>query len=418
MAAILTDMCVNPQVTGKTTQRELGVTTILANLNEFFRRSQEQFLDEKSVLSKEEQTNEFQIKEDNIEQSLSTDSLNTNKIVNQHSKVPSKLPLKKERIKPSGSGRRLSYSTETDEKLLQWVKNLKDNQFNVTREMLQRQALSVIQIECPEFKASSGWVEKFLVRHGITLPGMCRSLHSLQGDAKRNSEASVEKVEVPKEPVIRMFVRLFVDENLDRLVPISKQPKEKISAIILSCQRQFPEFSERARKRIRTYLKSCRRSSRLKEPMKRSADNMPSATAHIPSAQLAEVNNILSQACYNESNEVAKRARYDDDVTNHDSVQSKQFQDKSNVLQIVQNNSLHVHNQQHERNAALKSVPFSTASRTPPVKLSSSEIAAVRQLVSGYRESAAFLYRSADELENLLKQSEHYYGQQDPQKQT
>ena len=25
-----------------------------------------------------------------------------------------------------------------------------------------------------------------------------------------------------------MFVRLFVDENLDRHVPISKQPKEKI----------------------------------------------------------------------------------------------------------------------------------------------------------------------------------------------
>lgn len=56
-----------------------------------------------------------------------------------------------------------------------------------------------------------------------------------------------------------MFVRLFVDENLERMVPISKQPKEKIQAIIESCSRQFPEFQERARKRIRTYLKSCRR---------------------------------------------------------------------------------------------------------------------------------------------------------------
>lgn len=59
-----------------------------------------------------------------------------------------------------------------------------------------------------------------------------------------------------------MFVRLFVDENLDRIVPISKQPKEKIQAIIDSCTRQFPEFAERARKRIRTYLKSCRRNKR------------------------------------------------------------------------------------------------------------------------------------------------------------
>lgn len=62
-----------------------------------------------------------------------------------------------------------------------------------------------------------------------------------------------------------MFVRLFVDENLDRMVPISKQPKEKIQAIIDSCTRQFPEFAERARKRIRTYLKSCRRNKKVRD---------------------------------------------------------------------------------------------------------------------------------------------------------
>ena len=59
-----------------------------------------------------------------------------------------------------------------------------------------------------------------------------------------------------------MFVRLFVDENLDRMVPISKQPKEKVQAILEACDRQFPEFRERSRKRIRTYLKSCRRLKR------------------------------------------------------------------------------------------------------------------------------------------------------------
>ena len=64
---------------------------------------------------------------------------------------------------------------------------------------------------------------------------------------------------------MKMFVRLFVDENLDRHVPISKQPKEKIQAIIDSCTRQFPEHSTRARKRIRTYLKSCRRTKRTRE---------------------------------------------------------------------------------------------------------------------------------------------------------
>lgn len=67
-----------------------------------------------------------------------------------------------------------------------------------------------------------------------------------------------------------------MDENLDRMVPISKQPKEKIQAIIESCSRQFPEFQERARKRIRTYLKSCRR-------MKKNGMEMVSSSSSAPS---------------------------------------------------------------------------------------------------------------------------------------
>ena len=44
--------------------------------------------------------------------------------------------------------------------------------------------------------------------------------------------------------------------------------------------------------------------------------------------------------------------------------------------------------------------------KKPPLlnhKLNGTEMAAVRQLITGYRESAAFLLRSADELENLLQ---------------
>lgn len=39
-------------------------------------------------------------------------------------------------------------------------------------------------------------------------------------------------------------------------------------------------------------------------------------------------------------------------------------------------------------------------------KLSGGEMTAVRQLITGYRESAAFLLRSADELEQLLLQQQ------------
>ena len=44
--------------------------------------------------------------------------------------------------------------------------------------------------------------------------------------------------------------------------------------------------------------------------------------------------------------------------------------------------------------------------KKPPLlnhKLNPTEIGAVKQLITGYRESAAFLLRSADELENLLQ---------------
>lgn len=100
-----------------------------------------------------------------------------------------------------------------------------------------------------------------------------------------------------------MFVRLFVDENLDRMIPISKQPKEKVQAIIDSCARQFPEFSERARKRLRTYLKSCRRNKKTKDGW----ENQPPrpTPAHLTSVQAEQ---ILAIACENESMN-AKRMR-------------------------------------------------------------------------------------------------------------
>lgn len=99
-----------------------------------------------------------------------------------------------------------------------------------------------------------------------------------------------------------MFVRLFVDENLDRMIPISKQPKEKIQAIIDSCTRQFPEFSERARKRIRTYLKSCRRNKKTREGWETTSRPTP---AHLTSVQAEQ---LLAIACENESMN-AKRMR-------------------------------------------------------------------------------------------------------------
>ncbi|KAM8947081.1 nucleolar protein 4-like isoform 2-T2 [Pelodytes ibericus] len=232
-----------------------------------------------------------------------------------------------------------------------------------------------------------------------------------------------------------MFVRLFVDENLDRMVPISKQPKEKIQAIIESCSRQFPEFQERARKRIRTYLKSCRR-------MKKNGLEMARPTPpHLTSA-MAE--NILAAACESESRKAAKRMRLEIYQNAQDSVS---LEKPSGLAQstytlpsgtfnqdpVYMNGSLHYTyrgcgpiggslppptslptgnhcngptdlSMKALASGSAHSNAAATTRAMPCAQLSPTEIGAVRQLIAGYRESAAFLLRSADELENLILQ--------------
>ncbi|XP_060536745.1 nucleolar protein 4 [Cylas formicarius] len=283
-----------------------------------------------------------------------------------------------------------------------------------------------------------------------------------------------------------MFVRLFVDENLDRMVPISKQPKEKIQAIIDSCTRQFPEFAERARKRIRTYLKSCRRNKRARDPNSPWDTSRPTP-AHLTSVQAEQ---ILATACENESHN-AKRMRlglepvsqpmpvlpgaqptdttasitrgieFSNSVKLENEVSTtfpstttpsttpnsitkgsitpdlKSSLSLSNSLGVGTMNGISTNTPGTTPTAMYRpnfsqafqragpyplfpGTPFGTTGllangpadlsikQKPLVnhKLNAGEMAAVRQLITGYRESAAFLLRSADELEQLLLQQQ------------
>ncbi|KAF4532684.1 hypothetical protein B566_EDAN002920 [Ephemera danica] len=257
-----------------------------------------------------------------------------------------------------------------------------------------------------------------------------------------------------------MFVRLFVDENLDRMVPISKQPKEKIQAIIDSCTRQFPEFAERARKRIRTYLKSCRRTKRTRD--QNGWDSSRPTPAHLTSVQAEQ---ILAQACENESHN-AKRMRLglepvsqpmpvapsERPPVDHFSSMVKSESvttDSHSISALTSYAKMDTNNTVNSQSAttppkSLAVTPVTSAASlngsavvtsaaatpgapttlyrpnfrptdlsmkntTKPLlshKLNSAEMAAVRQLITGYRESAAFLLRSADELEQLLLQQQ------------
>uniref|UniRef100_A0A671MVQ3 Nucleolar protein 4-like n=1 Tax=Sinocyclocheilus anshuiensis TaxID=1608454 RepID=A0A671MVQ3_9TELE len=262
--------------------------------------------------------------------------------------------------------------------------------------------------------------------------------HDDHDDSDKINDA--EGLDPERLKAFNMFVRLFVDENLDRMVPISKQPKEKIQAIIESCSRQFPEFQERARKRIRTYLKSCRR-------MKKGGFETRPTPPHLTSA-MAE--NILAAACESETRNAAKRMRLDIYQTHDESVAADKpnsrdpaalahsgftlaasaysqdqlytngglnysFRGYGTIGNSLQNSGTSQTN--GPTDLSMKSLASNSTSSSSSnshgqggggggasAQLSLPEVTAVRQLIAGYRESAAFLLRSADELENLILQ--------------
>ena len=69
----------------------------------------------------------------------------------------------------AGAGRPLSYNEDIDMELCQWILEMRDLHLPVQRKHVQRKAMALIQPTQPSFKASAGWLEKFLKRHSLTL---------------------------------------------------------------------------------------------------------------------------------------------------------------------------------------------------------------------------------------------------------
>ena len=61
-----------------------------------------------------------------------------------------------------GQGRKLSYPYDVDDELVQWELEMRDLQLAVSSEMIKNKAKVVITPHVSTFKASNGWLEKFL----------------------------------------------------------------------------------------------------------------------------------------------------------------------------------------------------------------------------------------------------------------
>lgn len=76
---------------------------------------------------------------------------------------------KKGKHTKKGAGRHISYGQDIEEELITWVLMQRDLQIPVRRRDIQLKAKALIGPEHPDFKASNGWVEKFMCRHSLSL---------------------------------------------------------------------------------------------------------------------------------------------------------------------------------------------------------------------------------------------------------
>ena len=87
-----------------------------------------------------------------------------------------KEPLKKKfptttkgKHKKKGAGRPITYPQEREDNLIAWVLWQRDLQLPVWRQDIKLKAIALIAPDHLNFKASAGWLDKFMCRHSLSL---------------------------------------------------------------------------------------------------------------------------------------------------------------------------------------------------------------------------------------------------------
>lgn len=73
-------------------------------------------------------------------------------------------------LRATGSGRKLSYPQKFEPVIAQWILEQRDIRPTITTHDIMNQACSLIKEECPHFRGTRGWYQKFLVRNSILNP--------------------------------------------------------------------------------------------------------------------------------------------------------------------------------------------------------------------------------------------------------
>ncbi len=127
---------------------------------------------------------------------------------NDFDEGPSKRGPKKQRtsIGRQKAGRKLNYPREVDDKVLEWVLCMREKHLPISTQMLRDKALALIKPHNPNFKASDGWVRKFIRRHNLVLRARTSVAQKLPSDLEDKIETFYvdvrterQKYDYPKE---------------------------------------------------------------------------------------------------------------------------------------------------------------------------------------------------------------------------
>ena len=66
-----------------------------------------------------------------------------------------------------GGGRHLAYDKEIEQQVVIWVLEKREHQLPVSRDSVRRYILTLTKEKFPEFKASSGWMTRFMAHHNL-----------------------------------------------------------------------------------------------------------------------------------------------------------------------------------------------------------------------------------------------------------
>ena len=94
-----------------------------------------------------------------------------------------------------GSGQPLSYSIALEDKPVQWIFESRDLQLPVQRKAIQQKAVALIQPINPEFRASDGWLQKFMTRNSLLLRRHTSIQQKLPGDLEKKLEEFMSSVQ-------------------------------------------------------------------------------------------------------------------------------------------------------------------------------------------------------------------------------